>query len=70
MTKGEKKYLQSLPMFDAYHMSTVECALGDWLEKAGYFGCDARGVLETRALAVKRFIIIITQTSYRLRRPP
>jgi|NOAtaT_7_FD_contig_41_1785761_length_487_multi_3_in_0_out_0_1 hypothetical protein len=53
MPKGEKKYLQSLPMLDAYQTSTVECALGDWREKAGYFGCDAREVLETCASAVE-----------------
>jgi hypothetical protein len=57
-------------MLDAYHISTVECALGDWREKAGYFNCDAQKVLETHASAVEPFIMGIPHSSYSLHQPP
>jgi valyl-tRNA synthetase len=57
--KGEKKDLHSQPMLDAYHPSAVECAWGDWWEKAGFFGCDARKALERRASEDERFIMVI-----------
>jgi len=57
-------------MLDAYHISTVECALGDWWEKAGYFGCNPQKVLEKHASAVKQFIMVIPHSFYSLRQPP
>jgi valyl-tRNA synthetase len=57
--KGEKKDLYSQPMLEAYHPSAVECAWGDWWEKSGFFGCDARKALERRAPEDERFIMVI-----------
>jgi len=57
-------------MLDAYHISTVECALGDWWEKAGYFGCNPQKVLEKHASAVEQFIVVIPHSFYSLCQPP
>jgi len=57
--KGEKKDLQSQPMMDAYHPSVVECAWGDWWEKSGFYGCDARKALERDASKHEKFVMVI-----------